>query len=161
MTTQQPSTPPGWYPDPAGSSAQRWWDGSTWTEHLDTSTTPAPTPPAPQNNAPVQPQTEPQLKELLYSFTVPTPARRGMLLIAQDGILSLWYTDTQEQIFQAPVNQVTASYKPMLGYATLKAQEHSTKILPADPLFNLRPFHTAKLVKELRTRLEIVGVIEQ
>lgn len=23
--------PPGWYPDPAGLPAQRWWDGSDWT----------------------------------------------------------------------------------------------------------------------------------
>ena len=30
MTT--PSTPAGWYPDPDGSGAQRYWDGSAWTE---------------------------------------------------------------------------------------------------------------------------------
>jgi hypothetical protein len=23
---------PGWYPDPAGAAAFRWWDGTTWTE---------------------------------------------------------------------------------------------------------------------------------
>jgi hypothetical protein len=26
--------PPGWYRDPAGSSALRWWDGHQWTAHI-------------------------------------------------------------------------------------------------------------------------------
>jgi hypothetical protein len=25
---------PGWYPDPSQPGMQRWWDGSTWSEHV-------------------------------------------------------------------------------------------------------------------------------
>lgn len=32
MSTPTPA--PGWYPDPAGSSRRRWWDGRAWTDHL-------------------------------------------------------------------------------------------------------------------------------
>lgn len=29
---QPAATPPGWYPDPSGQAAQRYWDGATWTQ---------------------------------------------------------------------------------------------------------------------------------
>ncbi len=28
-----PPVPPGWYPDPQGAPAQRWWDGTAWSAH--------------------------------------------------------------------------------------------------------------------------------
>ena len=43
--------PPGWYPDPEDASHQRYWDGTTWTDHR--------TPAAPQGGQwgrPQQPQ---------------------------------------------------------------------------------------------------------
>jgi hypothetical protein len=32
-TTVSHVTPPGWYADPHGHSAYRWWDGQTWSAH--------------------------------------------------------------------------------------------------------------------------------
>ena len=31
--TSTPPVPPGWYPDPHGAPAQRWWDGAQWSSH--------------------------------------------------------------------------------------------------------------------------------
>jgi hypothetical protein len=32
----EPELPPsGWYPDPGGAHDRRWWDGTTWTEHVE------------------------------------------------------------------------------------------------------------------------------
>jgi hypothetical protein len=42
------TTPPGWYPDPHNPSAQRYWDGTQWTENLAPAAGHAP-PKQPQN----------------------------------------------------------------------------------------------------------------
>jgi hypothetical protein len=56
--TSGPTTPAGWYADPAGSVNLRWWDGATWTAHFAPRPTPTPaptpvvqTPPLPQVSA--------------------------------------------------------------------------------------------------------------
>lgn len=39
MSENNPSPPPGWYPDPEGSGQQRYWDGGAWAVSQATSTT--------------------------------------------------------------------------------------------------------------------------
>ncbi|MDI6097081.1 DUF2510 domain-containing protein [Actinoplanes sp. NEAU-A12] len=36
--------PAGWYADPSGLPAQRWWDGRHWTDHIQPGGTPMPPP---------------------------------------------------------------------------------------------------------------------
>jgi hypothetical protein len=36
--------PAGWYADPSGLPAQRWWDGRQWTDHVQPGGTPTPPP---------------------------------------------------------------------------------------------------------------------
>lgn len=47
--TPQPETPwaPGWYGDPWGQAAERWWDGTNWTANLQGATTGQPPASAP------------------------------------------------------------------------------------------------------------------
>lgn len=46
MSNVTPSIPAGWYPDPAGTARQRWWDGTAWTENYTENATAAATAPA-------------------------------------------------------------------------------------------------------------------
>jgi uncharacterized protein YxjI len=43
----QPPPPPGWYADPAGGGGTRWWDGQSWTEHVQSAPSPPPVPAPP------------------------------------------------------------------------------------------------------------------
>lgn len=73
MTT--PPTPAGWYPDPDGAGGQRYWDGSTWTEHRSPAvdTTPAAAEPA----APAQTPGSEQPTAVVPTWTPRTEQRGG------------------------------------------------------------------------------------
>lgn len=53
--TDHPAVPQGWYQDPSGAAALRWWDGARWTEHTQAAPPQVPAP-APQQYAPQAPQ---------------------------------------------------------------------------------------------------------
>lgn len=57
-STGTPSTPAGWYADPAGSDRLRWWDGTRWTDHL-TDAPPAAAPASAPSPAPAEPAAAP------------------------------------------------------------------------------------------------------
>jgi hypothetical protein len=61
------AAPAGWYPDPAGTGGQRWWDGARWTGHLLTAPS-SPPPPAqalePQPTATAIPALDPETRRL-------------------------------------------------------------------------------------------------
>jgi hypothetical protein len=56
---QQNTVAPGWYADPAGSSQLRWWNGTTWTEHLADAPQSAPEPNPPVQSVPTSPAVAP------------------------------------------------------------------------------------------------------
>lgn len=58
MSTPGPNPPAGWYPDPTNPEQQRYWDGSTWTEHTapGAAATPQPATFATQPYPPVEQQ---------------------------------------------------------------------------------------------------------
>jgi Protein of unknown function (DUF2510) len=85
--TSQP--PAGWYPDPSGVPGQRWWDGTSWSDHV-----------APAQPHPVAPQpagsatgydgidTPPSATSAPLSpapYTYPTPQAPARGLIARSG----------------------------------------------------------------------------
>lgn len=49
----------GWYPDPAGSTQQRWWDGTAWTDTLRDTPAAPPAPITPPVAPPVAPAAPP------------------------------------------------------------------------------------------------------
>jgi TM2 domain-containing membrane protein YozV len=64
MTASPPLPPPGWYPDPNGAPAQRYFDGTKWTDQL----APLNTPIVAHSQSPVPPPRSAAVAGLLQLF---------------------------------------------------------------------------------------------
>ncbi|QIS41057.1 DUF2510 domain-containing protein [Clavibacter capsici] len=76
-STGTPSTPAGWYADPAGSDRLRWWDGTRWTDHLTdapTATAAAPAPAATPDRPHVPPVAPPAYGQQAHGEQAQQPA---------------------------------------------------------------------------------------
>ncbi|MEV0900858.1 DUF2510 domain-containing protein [Actinoplanes sp. NPDC049802] len=86
------SQPAGWYADPSGLPAQRWWDGGKWTDHVQPGGTPTPPPngffppvpptgppaPGPHTPAPADPEDAP-----LYAARPASAQQGGLPLLSE------------------------------------------------------------------------------
>ncbi len=73
MTDTTGALPPaGWYPDPYGSPQERWWDGTGWTQHMNTAAPAAPVQPATPAE-PVAPEQPVYAQPEPVAYTEPEP----------------------------------------------------------------------------------------
>lgn len=83
MTEQNPSPPPGWYPDPQHPGLQRYWDGVTWAP----SATPPPNPGAAPQVVPTPPTSTNAIVGLILAivswFLCPLIAAVAALFVAR------------------------------------------------------------------------------
>ena len=79
MTVGGPPAP-GWYPDPAGSGGQRWWNGNEWTDHQQG---------APQQGAAPQAAPFPAMSGGAAGM-IPQPSRNWAMLAHLSGLIGLF-----------------------------------------------------------------------
>lgn len=116
MTASGPiPPPPGWYPDPAGERAWRWWDGGRWTGYASDPTAPgggndvaaaSTTPPWAYGPGPVTGPPVPSARHALAAAEAMAPwAERAFIwypLVIVVGLLSAWAESSSfRQIFHA------------------------------------------------------------
>ena len=73
------TAPAGWYPDPSGKPMQRYFDGSTWTEHYTAQGSDSPSPTIPPN---VFPQNQIGVQGSRYPRPAQSPRRRWLVIAA-------------------------------------------------------------------------------
>lgn len=122
MTT--PPTPAGWYPDPDGAGGQRYWDGSTWTEHRSQGPTsqPAEPPSAIETLMHAQPPAEPRPHDNRKLLTGYLAACGALLLVL---ILAVAYGLFLNDNDDSRSSGASTSPAETSGQPTTTAEEHA------------------------------------
>jgi hypothetical protein len=112
---QPPTTaPPGWYPDPSGAHAVRWWDGTAWTDHA-ASPPSSPSPASP--SAPIA-EVRPAWRWILYVAAV---ILGGSVLLMILGMV-LWHNPRYRTVGRTTYFLSLASLSAVvLGFVLLAA----------------------------------------
>jgi Protein of unknown function (DUF2510) len=121
-----PGAPPGWYPDPAGSPARRWWDGYQWHAALD----PAP-PGAPPLYRPVAPTAVAPTSEIVTAYVAEHRAMHAGQLGAF-GLGAVWLlTLLLFSINAVPLHHFALAFDHSIR-ASQKHQPYTTPQLPGN-----------------------------
>ena len=79
------TTPAGWYQDPGGAVAARWWDGTRWTEHLRSL---EPDPPSPTAEA--MPVEQPAYVPMAYTQAAAAAESFEMYTVGSANTVGIW-----------------------------------------------------------------------
>jgi Protein of unknown function (DUF2510) len=109
---------PGWYADPAGSPALRWWDGASWTEHLSGVAQPQAT----KAERPALPETTPVYGWKIWLITL-LPLLSVLVLLFWNPTFRIEYIGADRVPTLDPLSIYTASYFLLLflGWAIYAA----------------------------------------
>jgi uncharacterized protein YxjI len=74
MSSQAPA--PGWYADPTGQAAHRWWDGQQWTDHISSGGAQAAAPQVPPSPPAAAQPRPPGYQKSAPSYQQPAPQQQ-------------------------------------------------------------------------------------
>lgn len=145
------TTPPGWYPDPAGTGRLRWWDGAAWTEQFSAQYPPSPytVPYAAASYQPQRPQIgseTPVYNPLIWTITL-LPLLTMVFLLLWNPEFRVIYVGSRGTATVDPSSVFTPAYFLLVfsGFLTYAASVllayFDSERLKRDGV--VRPFHWA------------------